>query len=984
MKNTQWLEGIGKEAASLIEAYVDDGGCEVPQSAARWISSWEMSGLAKHLAAAEIREKEVRLCVTLLFALANHPGDYAFIREFSTHHEAEVLAIAAEMDHPPCPEVLAKAILGGYFGNAKIADDATAAQPFQSAFWNHAWKHLDWSAPLLIRSGWIRALARWHPRSLVEVLSKHPESVGKIMHSPLGCEVFDETDLADDLFIGWASQHLTETPANPTGWSSGPSDRCKAFFNVRHLSDRREGRYFDLVMRLSAMPEFSSSEHAVDMLLRHGPEKALETVAAGIGHHTSWDFSDVHRKLVELAIGELDGAGAALLNKILIQFKFQYGWARKVNAMLLGDPEHPHAEVIRRIYLDHVAGLSGKKISDFWAGIAKYDKGLFLPEWRVFAEGKSKPLREAAATWLLAHRAEDAVEKIDRLIDSNATEDRLAAVSLLASSAGDPDIARLKSMHGSEPTKQVRLAIAAALAKHGVQVTPEPEKEVERVADIAAFESSLRKRAKSIRLPKATWLDARALPPLKTTDGETLSELATVYILQCQARAKAGVIEPEVAVLLPHLSRSDNATFAHALLDQWFASDMKAPTRWALDVAGITGDDTIIERLTQPIPDWCKANHGSRAEWAVHAIALLGSEKALGTLDGLIHRYRSQRKYVSAAASLAIFRTAEMLGIGTDELAERIVPDFGFDGIGERKLPIRNGHATAVLCHDFKIAWKDGFSDKLVANPPGKLTEESEADLKDTRKFLKEAVSRQTARLQDAMIGGRRWAIDVWTNRFGKHPVFRILAMRLVWGVYDADGNLLRTFRLYPNGLTADATGALEEFPESNASIGIPHRMELNDKTVKDWSAHLRRFKVKPLFSQLDRPVHRLDPEHGNRREIRLTKNVKTTAGTLRKELLGRGWSMAAAGDGGRLCGMWRRFPGTTIEVYLPANELHAASMKDDPVTLEAAYFAGGNPSKTNVADFPAESCAVSFGEIPPVIFSETIADLEVLVNGKT
>jgi hypothetical protein len=802
------------------------------------------------------------------------------------------------------------------------------------------------------------------------------------MQGPLGCEVFEETDLADDLLIGWASQNLVNTPANPTSWSSGPSDRCKAFFNVRQLSDMRDGKYLDLVMRLSAMPEFSSSEHAVDMLMRHCPEKALETVAAGIGHYTSWDFSDAHRKLVELAIRELDGEGAALLRKILVHYQFQYAWARKVNAMLLGDPAHPHAEVIRQIYLNHVAGLNGKKISDFWTEVAKYDKGLFLAEWRAFAEGKSKPLREAAAAWLLAHRAENAVEKVERLIHSNATEDRLAAVSLLASSASDQDIGRLKSMHGSEPTKQVRLAIAAVLAKHGITVAAEPEKEVEGIDDFAEFEKRLAAKPKAIKLPTAPWLSPGKLPPLFTKEGSPLSELALTFLFQRQAREK-GDVNAEVLPMLAHLDRPRNAPFAHALLDQWFASDMKAPTRWALDVVGITGDDSIIERLTQPIPDWCMANQGSRAEWAVHAIGLLGSEKALGTLDGLIHRYRSQRKYVSAAASQAIFRTAEMLGIGTDELAERIVSDFGFDESGERIFPIRNGHGTAVLCHDFKIAWKDGFSDKLVANPPGKPTEDSEAELKDTRKFLKEAVSRQTLRLQDAMISGRRWAIDVWTNRFGKHPLFRIFAMRLVWGVYDMDGKLLRTFRLYPNGLTADETGALEEFSESNASIGIPHRMELHDKMAKEWSAHLRRFKVKPLFSQPDRPVHRLDPEHGNRREIRLTIDTKTTAGTLRKKLLGRGWSLSATGDGGRLCGMWRRFPGCMIEAYLPAHGLHAGSMKDDPVTLEAAYFAPGNPAKRNYPDFPA-TCAVPFAEVPPVIYSETLADLTAIMESNT
>jgi len=231
------------------------------------------------------------------------------------------------------------------------------------------------------------------------------------------------------------------------------------------------------------------------------------------------------------------------------------------------------------------------------------------------------------------------------------------------------------------------------------------------------------------------------------------------------------------------------------------------------------------------------------------------------------------------------------------------------------------------------------------------------------------------------MIGGKRWPLDVWRGRYEAHPLFRIFAMRLVWGVYGEDGKLLRTFRLYPNGLTADAAGGLEEFPEPAAKIGIVHRMELEDKTAKDWAAHLKRFKVKPLFKQLDRPVHVLDPAHGNRREIKLTQGLKTTAGTLRKELLGRGWSLSAAGDGGSLSGMWRRFPGSDIEAYLPACDLHAMSSAGETMELETAIFAHGNPAKNNYRDFPSEAAAVTFGNVPPIIYSETIADLETLLK---
>ena len=984
MQNKHWLEGLEPKAAALTEEFIDQGGFPISQSSARSFTVWEMKHLGSQLAASGLGDMEATLGVTLLFSLAKHLGDFSFLQAFASQVQGKVFAIAAEMDDPLDPRVLSKDIRTHCYLEAKFAEPANAEHPFESPFLNLAWKYLDWSEPILdrrhwVRANWIRALARWHPEQLATALSNQPESLDNIM-AEMGREVIEETDSADELMVGWATQNLTSPPAQRPGWSSAPSDRCKAFFTICHLNTLRDGRYHELVMKLSALPEFASCGPAVDMLLRHRPDTVLETVEAGIGDETKGPFTEAHHKLVLWALEHIERAGEPLLRKMLAHFHFRYGWAGKVNALLLADPEHPNIGKIRKIYLDHAAGLSGKKLADFWAVVAEHDRGLFLKEWQAFAEGKSKMLRETAAAWLLANRSGETMEKIERLIASPLTEERLAAASLLDQITSEESTERLKSLHTSEPTKQVRLAVAAVLAKRGVQVTPEPEKEVERVEDIGDFEASLQKRAKSIRLPKAAWLKPDALPPLKTVDGRELSALATAHIFQCQARGRAGLVEPEVDVLRPILSRTGNAAFAHALLDQWFASAMNAPTRWALDVAGITGDDSIIDRLVKPIPQWCASNHGSRAEWAAHAIALLGSENALGTLDSLIQRYRSQRKYVGAAAALAIGRTAEMMGISPEELAERIVPDFGFDSQGERQFPLHKGSATAILLPDFKIAWKDDNSGQIQANPPGKLSEETEEELKETRKFLKETITRLTARLRDAMIGGRRWAPDLWTSRFGNHPLFKIIAGRLVWGLYYGTGELSRVFRLYPNGLTADPMGDLVDFPDNEMIIGIPHAMEFDETLAKEWKAHFKRFKVKPFFDQLDRPIHRLDSLHANRRVLHHTENVSITAGLLRQELLGKGWALASAGDGGGLDGVWRRFPGCDIEAFLPVGGLHAMSSRGETVKLQAAYFARGNPAKANYREFPAGDRAVSFGDVPPIIYSETLADLQALL----
>lgn len=148
MKNNQLLEGLEKEAASLVEAYVADGGGRVSRAAARWFSPWEVSKLAQKLGALEAWDAEAKLCIILLFRLAGISGDYRFVRDHFKNHEAELLDIAAEMEEPPDPGDLAAAILDRYLSDAKFADEPTAARPFRSAFTNYVWEHLDWSVPV--------------------------------------------------------------------------------------------------------------------------------------------------------------------------------------------------------------------------------------------------------------------------------------------------------------------------------------------------------------------------------------------------------------------------------------------------------------------------------------------------------------------------------------------------------------------------------------------------------------------------------------------------------------------------------------------------------------------------------------------------------------------------------------------------------------------------------------------------------------------
>jgi hypothetical protein len=875
-----------------------------------------------------------------------------------------------------------------YYINWSPADHASPTAPFASAEANAWWNRMDFRNPreFVHRDHIIVACAKWRPDDF-EFLLTDPSCASTWQGPPdAWLQVMEETRQFDAAIVA-ALETMLRDGADFPPHREESNRAVSSFILLCRANALREGELEQRVLEWAHKPLFlGQTREAVKTIVRHCPGDACRLVAEASEHSNGWGCEELYR----VAVRDLNGPRGVILTRVLAQ-RYMFEKDYTAIAILINEAPVERGVEVRRMLAEGAVGRS-QIASDpkesfcpaptYWARIIQNSASVLGPLMRELLCGKMAAARAAAAEWL-TREDKDAWALVATLLSSRNIDERIGGVVLLSALPDVESTGRLREFHAAEASKQVRAVIAKLLAARGqpiAELKAEPKKAPDEIFVIADFEAKLAAKPKSIKSPTAPWLDAALLPPLYSKEGEPISELARKWIFQRQAR-EGGSLHEEVAQLLPLLDRTRNAPFAHVLLDQWFESDMKAADRWALDVAGIVGDNSIITRLTEPIEHWCRLNRGSRAEWAVHAISLLGTQKALVKLDGLIQRYRNHRKYVGEAASNAIQTTADLLGISQDELAERIVPEFGFSSEGTRVFKTRAGDNVVKLQPDFKFVWSLPDSENQQSMPVCKLTAGQGEELKDLKKTLKEAVSRHTLRLENAMIGGRRWSIDVWRQRFENHPVFRILATRLIWGAYDESGGLLRTFRLYPNGLTADHSGALEEFAAPATAVGLVHRLDLEEKSASAWVAHLRRFKVKPLFKQVDRSVHALDPLHGNRKELRLVEELGITAGKLRADLLRCGWSLGSTGDGGWIQCMFRKFPARDIEVYLPVGELHATSSKDDNVVLGSAFFARGTKGKRAYRDRMDEAEAITFNEVPPVIYSEIMADLNSLTE---
>jgi hypothetical protein len=196
---------------------------------------------------------------------------------------------------------------------------------------------------------------------------------------------------------------------------------------------------------------------------------------------------------------------------------------------------------------------------------------------------------------------------------------------------------------------------------------------------------------------------------------------------------------------------------------------------------------------------------------------------------------------------------------------------------------------------------------------------------------------------------------------------------------------LQRTCRRYQNGIVADAEGRLEELADDGTTLGLVHPLELTDAQLAAWREHLQRHRAEPLFEQLDRPVLRPDPAHHNRREIAETCGRTLAVATFRGRAEKRGWQRGSVADAGSIGSYWKEFPGCGLEVVLGLGDMFLSLDPQSPITLGTACFVRSGTVQRGSYVYDAlvddDARRVPFGEVPPIVWSEALGDLRVILG---
>jgi len=774
---------------------------------------------------------------------------------------------------------------------------------------------------------------------------------------------------------------------------------------MEHAGAGREPR-IDLLREAALHPEQEEYNHALVLLADGSPDEFLPRFVGWLDDGSLLDDC-THGAICRVAFakaGAVWGSGGRQLFERLLELPFReisdkpdayerYGHlcVEAMDGLLEKDPGVAREELedwLRRLVQALESGTDGpnqrKAVMDqFWSHAAVNAKGFLLDEFLDLLGSRTKGQRELAIKGLREHPREVVVEKAVGLLSARKIDARLGAAEILAALADPSCGPALETAFESEASGKVLAALRKAMEACGA--VPDAES---RSLTLDELHALFGKQAKKLKMPKGDWLDLGALPALPTSSGEPLSGPGLTFLIAKQAKHKVIEPAPDVVPVLGHFDRAATTDFALALFDQWLASPQVAADRWVLVLVGVLADKRGISVLKAPIQSWADNSRHKLAEWAAQAIALIPGDEALTILDGLANRYRSKYKNIGRACREALETAAAARGVSLDDLADLIVPDFGFDADRQRTFSWDGGELIAVMGPDFKFSWINPATEKETKAMPAKTPDEVKTEVKALNKLLRESIKGQTARLELCLVRQRRWTVARWQELFEANPLFQSFAARLVWGVYDDQGVLQATFRRYPNGILADAAGEMVELEEMTGFVGIIHPLDLDDDAIVAWREHLGRMKVKPPFPQLDRPVARLDPQHGNRKEIGVANKVSLSFGTFRSRAEKRGWQRGSIVDGGGISSYCKVFPGAGVEVYLATEDIYIGFDPMDAMTLGVAYFAkaGSVEVGSYTYDEPSngdDPRVLSFGDVPPVVYSETISDLEAIVEGQ-
>jgi hypothetical protein len=543
-----------------------------------------------------------------------------------------------------------------------------------------------------------------------------------------------------------------------------------------------------------------------------------------------------------------------------------------------------------------------------------------------------KKIRRTAEKWLVANP-------------------RAAAIGLLPELFGEGVESRARASAGRAlrflASRGKKSVLAEVAAEYGA-------------ACAAAFEESLAADslgdvpAKPPRLPEWFVPESLPRPRLRASSGKSLPTLAVRALGEMLAFTDPEEPYQGIELVREACDPVSLGDFAWGIFEAWSLAGHPMDQKWAFYAIGHFGRDEHAHRIAALVRRWPSDSAFPRAVLGLDVLATMKSDAAFSLLHGIAEKVKSRPLQNSARQKME--SVAESLGLGAEELADRVVPTLGLDDDGSRILDFGARTFRVGFDQHLRPFVRDASGALLTDLPkPGKSDDPARAEAATTewrtlKKAAKGAGAAQIARLESAMIARRRWEPDAFAMYLVRHPLVTHLVRRLALGVYDTAGSLSGIFRVAEDGTYADGAADTTFVIPEGARVGVLHPLETTPAVLAVVGERFTEYEILQPFPQLGREV----PRDATLADAQRFATVDTL------KLLGlerRGWRRGPVGDGG-VIGTFEREVGP----------LQAS------LALETGIYAGD--PKMNPTQVPN---SLSFTKPDPIFLAEVVADLRAV-----
>lgn len=376
-----------------------------------------------------------------------------------------------------------------------------------------------------------------------------------------------------------------------------------------------------------------------------------------------------------------------------------------------------------------------------------------------------------------------------------------------------------------------------------------------------------------------------------------------------------------------------------------------------------------------------KADARAFAHAAIVALGQIASGDDAGLADeaiGQLQRLKGRIRHRTTAKQLAttLQSVAARRGLSAEALQDLVVEDAGLGPDGSRKWEAGPYDMYLFLSDDgdAELGVFERASGRALGAPPKAVREGHFgvlAEVKAIQKVIGESLATQKQRLEQALESQRAWPAVAWRQVFGRNPIMRHLARRLVWALDDG------TLAGFDGQALVDLEGRHVTPPET-ATIHLAHPALLAPEALTAWQHHVVAKRLVQPFKQLFREVYRPTPE-----DLAVAAYSDRFAGMVVRHrqlyalLRGRGWSgLAGIGPAGYQGTKELNGFGLEAMVGFHQHRYYEDRARREVVLEQLEFYPRPLPDWE-----PGVERRVAIAHVPAVAYSEVMRDLALVVG---